>query len=108
MVGLMQQSHHCGIETAYNDIQRQEVFGGSNRTIVGLKQETRPRIQIPIPGSNRTIVGLKLKSSANFAPVNSSSNRTIVGLKHACSEEPSGWQLVQQSHHCGIETTNVN
>jgi len=54
---------------------------GSNRTIVGLKLNSRTRNEDDLFRSNRTIVGLKLRNPNNLSSSLLSSNRTIVGLK---------------------------
>ena len=98
-----QQSHHCGIETS--------IAGcfllpppRSNRTIVGLKPSQTCSFCVDYFSSNRTIVGLK-RSHKNHMQIRwHCSNRTIVGLKPACVVDWKIPLLLQQSHHCGIET----
>jgi len=54
--------------------------------------------------SNRTIVGLKLHCIVHVSLNEVRSNRTIVGLKLRHNFR-LGWDpVLQQSHHCGIET----
>jgi len=121
-----QQSHHCGIETRRLHAQhgaparsnrtivglkrsftqlRPTLSSCSNRTIVGLKLLSSNRKQSVWSSSNRTIVGLKLRSASMGKECKISSNRTIVGLKRKAVSKANGNGLMQQSHHCGIETT---
>jgi len=78
---------------------------GSNRTIVGLKRLLLLSRSTARTSSNRTIVGLKQALIQKEGDTKMGSNRTIVGLKLdgiiVNIDEP----FVQQSHHCGIETT---
>jgi len=58
--GTMQQSHHCGIESASVGKSKNDGRKGSNRTIVGLKVSLLNSVTVSSEGSNRTIVGLKV------------------------------------------------
>jgi len=81
-----------------------EALTRSNRTIVGLKHDTKARPGLSPLGSNRTIVGLKLLK------VNDNAAAIYVQQSHHCGIETwlerfdKNALAAQQSHHCGIET----
>jgi len=77
----LQQSHHCGIETMILLLVNPDGIS-----------------------SNRTIVGLKLPEMLVVSSITCRSNRTIVGLKPTKASIPERSTILQQSHHCGIET----
>jgi len=60
-----------------------------------------------VASSNRTIVGLKPKERSGCPHIIERSNRTIVGLKQVLPRHHITSPLLQQSHHCGIETATV-
>ena len=99
----------------------------SNRTIVGLKQQTVKQTRYTCFRQQSHHCGIETGNSPPFckyfamqqshhcgietnnwqsasARKVKSSNRTIVGLKHRRTSGVAGWWLLQQSHHCGIET----
>ena len=82
----LQQSHHCGIETLGVKHGRNVLQQGSNRTIVGLKQQHLVHIYDIAFSSNRTIVGLKRLNAKARRTCITSSNRTIVGLKQGATQ----------------------
>jgi hypothetical protein len=84
----LQQSHHCGIETAKNSELAPET--------VEMQQSHHCGIETNIQESRLE------NSGTGFG-----SNRTIVGLKRMmpyCMDELC---RKQQSHHCGIETLRL-
>ena len=79
---ILQQSHHCGIETA--------------RSSSSFRMRSRQQSHH---------CGIETKGGIVMAAARQvRSNRTIVGLKPQVAQDLEGKHFMQQSHHCGIET----
>ena len=103
---VVQQSHHCGIETIKDEGDR-KWSPRSNRTIVGLKLGlVKDFLDFIKQQSHHCGIETRFGGLAGWKEA-TCSNRTIVGLKRICASSNGNHEGSQQSHHCGIETEEL-